>query len=161
MRVPPAVRNVPARRESFPLLLQTPGGHFHGEQNTRICAAAADISLHGVDDLRARGSPVAAQQRYARQDHSRSAVSALHRANLEERLLQRVQPSVVLQALDGCDLPARGSANRGDARPRRGAVDEYSASAALALAATVFASREIEIVAQNAEQASLRVGVDF
>src|SRR6266404_3246831 len=70
-----------------------------------------------------------------------------------------MQPSLALQAFDGRDLPASGGAERGDARPRRCAVDEHGAGAALALAAAVLASGEIEIVAQNAEQASLRVRV--
>src|SRR6266571_7523600 len=70
-----------------------------------------------------------------------------------------MQPSLALQAFDGRDLPARGGADRGDARARRCAVDEHGAGAALALAAAVLASREVEIVAQNTEQASLRVRI--
>ena len=77
----------------------------------RIGATAADIAVHVLDDFFARGLGVLAQEADARHDHAAGAIAALHGASLEERLLERVELAVLLEALDRRDLAQR--------RPRR------------------------------------------
>ena len=57
-------------------------------------------------------------------------------------------------------LPAT-AASRVDARARRLAVDEHRARAALPFAAAVLAAGQVEVVAQDREQAVARLAVDL
>ena len=89
------------------------------------------------------------------------AVAALHRAGVEERLLERVQlavassrPSIVVIALPAT-APTRVEAGAG-----RLAVDQHGAGAAPALAAAVLGAGQVQVVAQDAQQAAVGIGVD-
>src|SRR5579863_6205760 len=99
------------------------------------------------------------QQRDAAHDHSRSAVAALHRPGFEKRFLQRVEASVIFQAFNRRDALPGGLGNRRNARSHSFAIQQNSAGAALPFSTTVLRARQIQVVAQNAEQASLRAGV--
>src|SRR5262249_37826767 len=90
-------------------------------------------------------------------DHARRAISALHRVRIDERLLKRMKTSVFFEAFDGDDLFAGGRAYGCDAGTRRLSVDQHRARSALAFAASVFAARQVQIFAQNREEASARV----
>src|SRR5690606_16090552 len=74
-------------------------------------------------------------------------------------LLYGVELPVLGEALDGNDGLALGFRQGRDARHDGTVVDEDGAGAALALAATVFGAREVEILAQGFEQRPLRVGL--
>ena len=80
------------------------------------------------------------------------AVAALERLGLEERLLDRVEPAVLLEALDRDDLLARGLGDRRLAGRRRLAVEQHRAGAALPLAAAVLGAGQVEAVAQDREE---------
>ena len=68
--------------------------------------------------------------------------------------------SPLRQPFDGGDLLLRDRANPGDARALRFSVDQDRAGAALAFAAAVLASGQIEMLAQHGQQAGLRIGVN-
>ena len=76
----------------------------------------------------------------------------MHRADLEKRLLQRMQSPVLLQPFDSRDFFLPDLANRSKAGVRWRAIDQNRARAALAFAAAVFGAREIEPIAKDGEQ---------
>src|SRR5262249_47539778 len=90
----------------------------------------------------------------------RSAITALHRAALEKGFLQRVQLAVALEPFDRGDFFSFAVAKRCDARAGRLAVDEHSARAAASLAASILAAGEIELVAEDAQEAAFGIGLD-
>ena len=105
----------------------------------------------------ARGLGILAQEADAAHDHAAGAVAALHGPGLEERLLERVELAVFLEALDGRDLASADPAEPGDARADRLAIDQNGTGAASAFAAAVLGTRQAEFVAQHAEQGLLGV----
>ena len=102
--------------------------------------------------MRRARSRVALEQRDRRQDHTGHAVAALHRVFLDEGFLDRVQFPVLRQALDGFDVAAFDLRNLCLAGSNRIAVEQHGAGAALAFAAAVFGSREVQVLAQHLEQ---------
>ena len=94
-----------------------------------------------------------AKQPDRRDDHARRAVPALKRFGVEKGLLDRMQLVGRADRLDRRDRLAGDGADARDARPGRLAVDEDGAGAALALAASEFAAGEIELVAQDGQEA--------
>jgi hypothetical protein len=65
------------------------------------------------------------------------------------------------EALDCSDFIFADGSDLGAARALRGSVDEHGAGAALSFAAAVLRSGEVELVAQDAKQGPLRVGVNL
>jgi hypothetical protein len=61
------------------------------------------------------------------------------------------------QAFDGDNLFAGGGAYFGDAGVAGQAIQQHGASAALTFTTTVFTTGKIEMVAQDAEQADIRI----
>ena len=102
-------------------------------------------------DLARVGMRIVIQESDGRHDHARRAVAALHRAAVEERLLNRMQPFAIARPsiVRICLPPTVDSWSR---TTRALAVDQDGARAALAFAAAVFAAREAEVVAQDVEQ---------
>src|SRR6266404_9671133 len=68
-----------------------------------------------------------------------------------------MQLTILFETFDGHDLFAGHAANLSDAGTRRLSVDKHGARAALTLAASVLAARQVEIVAQHAEQTRRRI----
>src|SRR3981081_4312399 len=106
----------------------------------RISSATADVPFHGPSNLGLAGMRSFFQQPNARDDHARRTVAALHRVGLNKCLLPRVKPAVLSNALDGSDLFSGNGGCRSDARAHRRSVYEHGTSAALALAASIFAA---------------------
>src|SRR4051812_36144807 len=129
-----------------------PGRLSEGRNDPRIGAAAADIPLHVLEDLLAAGIRILLQQRYPGHDHPGRAVAALHGARLEKSFLQRMQPAVALETLDGDDRLIADAAGRRHTGAYRAAVYQHRATAALPFPAAVLGAREVEIVAQDAEK---------
>src|SRR5262245_66357445 len=71
-----------------------------------------------------------------------------------------MKPAVLLEAFNRGDLFPGCCCNFSDAGTCCLAVDEHGACAALTFAAAVFAAGQVEIVTQDAQQASITVGVD-
>jgi hypothetical protein len=75
----------------------------------------------------------------------------LHGALVQECLLDRVQAVALGEAFNGSNLLLGNIADARDAGSARLAIDQDRTSAALAFAAAVLASGQIEMVAQDEE----------
>src|SRR5262249_850 len=145
---------------SFAASLHSNRRFLDGRDDSRINSAAADVAVHDADNFVAAWLRVAAQQCEGRHQHPRSAIAALQCPRLQKCLLQRMKLVAGREALNGANWLAFGGAGLRRAGSRRLAVDQYSAGPAAALAATVFATGQVQIVAQYAEQAALSIGGD-
>ncbi len=82
-------------------------------------------------------------------DQPRRAEPALHRAVLDERLLQRVQLVAVGQPFDGLDLGVLCFKGRVNARVDRLPVDDHGAGPALGFLAADLGARQPEVEPQH------------
>src|SRR5688572_3991109 len=136
---------------------RSPGCALDGADNPRIGAAAAEIAVHVLDDLRTRGLLVAREQVGRLHDLSGLAVAALRHLLRDPGALQRMI-GLGRKPFDGGDALA-GDLRRGDlARARGTAVDMDGAGATQAGAAAEFGAAELEMLAHDPEQR--RVGCD-
>jgi phenylalanine-4-hydroxylase len=92
------------------------------------------------------------QKRERGQNHSRGAVAALHGIAFDEGLLQRMQLLSLSNTFNRGDLFTRGAGDGRQTRAVRDAIDKNRTGAALAFAATIFGSREIQFFAQNIKE---------
>ena len=129
------------------------GGQPHRVEDLLVARAAAQVAGQRLADLGVGRIRVARQQVVAGHDQPRRAEAALHRARLDEGLLDGVQLLALGQPLDGDDLAALGLPGEHEARAHELAVEVDRARAALALLAGVLGAREVEVVAQRHEQA--------
>jgi hypothetical protein len=83
----------------------------------------------------------------------------LHGALIQECLLYRMQAVALGEAFNGGDLPLSRIADSRNTGSAGLAIDQDGASAALAFAAAVLASCQIEMVAQYEEQAGFGIHV--
>src|SRR5262245_42002558 len=114
------------------------GGEMDRIDDLVIAGAAADVAGDRFFDIfRSRfGGPI--EQSFHRDNISRRAVAALHRAGVDKRLLHRMQCIAVGETFDGRDFGAVGIGRHGDARVDRLAVINNRAGAALAGVAAKF-----------------------
>ena len=120
-----------------------------------IPRAATEIPAQLVENLLPRRCPVLGQERAGGHQHAGGAEAALHRAPIDERLLQRRELFRLLQALDGCHLAAVDFDRQVRARTHGVAVDEHRACAAHLHVAGSLGAFETEPVAQHVEQERL------
>ena len=92
--------------------LEIRGGLLDSLDDTTVGSTPAEISLHETDDRLLTRPGILHQQAKRRHDHPRRAIAALHRPMVQKCLLERMKPSVLLQALDGADSPACDGARR-------------------------------------------------
>jgi hypothetical protein len=116
--------------------------------NSRVGSAAADIALHGGYDLRVRGIRLRSEKRHGGKDHSRSAVGALHGAFVEKGLLHRVKVVPLRKSLNRCDGLPRDGGDGSIARAPWPAINEHGAGTTLTFATAVFATRQIQLLAE-------------
>ena len=120
--------------------------------DARVSPAAADVLVHRLDDgivCRRGGRREQADRGH---DHAGRAVAALHRFVFEERRLNRVQASVLLQRLDRDDGFSLEERRFRLARLHRLAIDEHRARAAVTFTAAVLGAGQVEVVPQHREQ---------
>src|SRR6266850_5239636 len=134
---------------------------FDGGGDTLVGSATTDVAIHGTHDLMVRRLRVFSQQREGGENHAGCAEAALHGVVLQKGLLERMQAPVLFETLDGDDGLVADSSNLRMAGTGGHTIDQDGAGAALAFTAAIFTAGEIEIVAQNAEQSSLAVDIDF
>ena len=125
------------------------GGLLNGGDDSGMRAAAADISLQSLHDLRFAGIGVFLEQRDAADNHSRRAVRTLKRTLIEECLLHGMKLAVLFEAFNGDDRFSGGIVDGELAGTPWRAVQQNCAGAALAFAATIFGSGEAEFFAQR------------
>ena len=133
-------------------------GQFDRVENLLVAGAAADVAAEALLDLLAVRERIGAQRRGGGHHHAGDAVAALAGARLVERLLQHGELARLAQAFDGLDRRALGLRDRDQAGFQQHAVDEHRAGAAFAGAAAFLGAGVAEIVAQEVEQAQVRLG---
>ena len=133
-------------------------GQFDRVENLLVAGAAADVAAEALLDLLAVRERIGAQGCGGGHHHARDAVAALAGARLVERLLQHGELARFAQPLDSLDRRALGLRDRHQAGFQQHAVDEYRAGAAFAGAATFLGAGVAQIVAQEVEQAQVRLG---
>ena len=100
------------------------------------------------------------EHRDRRHHHARRAIAALKRFGVEKRLLHRMEPVAARQTFNGSNRFARRRRKFDDAGAQRRAVDQHRTRAAVPFAAAELAASQIEVVAEDREQAVARVGAD-
>src|SRR5439155_9102730 len=121
-----------------------------------VPGAAAEIAGKRLADLVVRGVRIATEQLGSCDDEARGAEAALDCPGLGECLLQRMQRTLLREALDRDDLvPVRLSCED-EARAEEGSVEDDGARSAFALLARVLRAGEAEPVAKRSEQALAR-----
>ncbi len=137
------------------------GGERDRLDDLGVAGAAADVAGDRLDDLGARRSGIAREQRVRGQDHRRRAVAALHAVRLAERILHgRELARPGRHALDGGDGVAVGLHREHQAGAHRRAVDQHGAGAAHAVLAAGMRAGEPQPLAQAIEQARARLDLD-
>jgi hypothetical protein len=125
-----------------------------------VCPATADVSLHGVDNFIRLGRGIFLEQGDAGENHARRAVSALKRVGFEEGLLQSVQLSVLFQPFNGRDVFSGGGAGGRNAGPRRFSVEQHRTGATLSLTASILGAGEVQVFPKDIQQTTFGVSVD-
>ncbi len=126
----------------------------HRVEDLLVAGAAAEVAGERLADLGLARRGVAREQVVRRHDQARRAEAALHRARLEEGLLDRMETRPRRrQALDGHDRRALGLAREHEARAHQRPVQVHRAGAALALLAGVLRARQAHPLAQHVQQA--------
>src|SRR6266511_333014 len=108
--------------------------------------------LDGLADLRLARARIGVQQVLGHHQHPRRAVAALEGMIVAERLLERMQPSVVGEALDRLDRGAVRLDGQHHAALDRLAVVEDRAGATVAGVAADVRAGQLEVVAEEVDQ---------
>jgi hypothetical protein len=125
---------------------------LHSGDDSLIGSAAADVSLHSLQNLWFAGMRVPVQQCNRTHNHAWRAVSALKCFFIQKSLLDGMEPASALEAFDCCDVFPGCRAYRSAARSDWLAVEKYGACPALSFATTVLRAGEVETVTQNRQQ---------
>src|SRR5262245_33363000 len=134
-------------------------GKLDGVENLLVTGAAADVSAKAFLDFLAVGEWICPERRRRGHHHAGDAIAALARACLMEGLLQYAELSGLCERLDCFDgLPLR-LRERHKAGFHQNAVDEHRARAAFAGAAAFLVAAQIEVVADEIEQALMWLAV--
>ena len=115
-----------------------------------LCVGVAVIA---VTIARRLGGAPFREEADRRHDLAGRAVPALEGVVADEGLLHRMQPVPLHQTFDRCDPFVGHRAHLGDAGASRITVHQHGARATLAFATSILASGQIELIAQNAQQA--------
>ena len=125
-----------------------------------VPGAAAQVPGKPILDLGAGRLRDSVEQGLRRDELARDAEPALRRATVEERLLERAQPSVDRQPLDGRHLCSVGLHAEHQARVDAAPVDEHRARTALPDEAALLGAGQGEILTEDIEQGVVRLDLD-
>src|SRR5262245_39636551 len=123
-----------------------------------VCAATAGVR-DGRVDVGIGGIWTTLEQSKRAHDHARLAIAALRRVEFLPRDLHRMA-AVSGDAFDSCDLLTLRRAGGETAGSHSLTIHVYSACTALPDAATELGSRQPNMIANDPEQGSLRIGVN-
>ena len=126
-----------------------------GAPDPRVGAAPAELAGQRGRRPRVVRMRGLAEQRRRRHQPAGRAVTALHRAGLQPRLLHRVQDAVFGQALDRRHPLACGGGGRRRAGRHGAAADQHRAGPAGALAAAELGAGQPEVVPEHRQQAAV------
>jgi hypothetical protein len=124
-----------------------------GFADALVSAAAADVAAHGRVDVCVSGIGFLGEERDGGHDLAGLAVAALRDVLGDPSLLDGVA-AVGGETLDGGDIFASHTRDRGDAGARGFAVDVHGAGSAEGHAAAEFRAGHIESVAKDPAEAS-------
>ena len=137
------------------------GRRQDGVDDLLVAGAATEVPAQRVSHALGRRRRLLRQERLGRQQHARRAEPALHRAAVDERLLQGVEPFPVGQPLDRRQLAAVGLDRQIRAGTHRRPVDQHRARPAHLHVARALRALELQAIAQDVEQQRLRTHVDL
>jgi len=129
---------------------------FDRLKDLQITRAAAEISRERFSNLIARGVWILIEQRFCRNENCRSAVAALRRPKISERLLQRMQPAIRAEAFYRFNFSFIAFDSQEQAREDGFSVEKDGAGAAFAEFTAMFSAGMVEIFAEDFEQGLVR-----
>src|SRR5262249_30235090 len=148
LRGPPTGRPGPERKKSCSRL-HTPFARVHhlfnGRDDVEIGAAAADVAAHQLADLVSRPCTAFFYQADGRTDLPRSAVPALERIVIDERLLNRMKRALFREPFDRRHRSAVLHDRQRQAGIDAAAINQDGAGAALTVIAAFFRAGETEV----------------
>jgi len=130
-------------------------------EDAHVRAAAADVAGQSTSDLSIVGPRVAAEQRYQAHDETWCAESALERRVFDESILNWMEIVSIRQTFDSGDRLTGRRIHWSDARVRSPAVEQDRAGSAIPLTASIFASCQAQVMAQDGEKSCLPIHVHF
>src|SRR5262245_30754539 len=138
-----------------------PGGALDGADDPLLAAAATQVGVHVLADLRLGGIGFLGEQGGPLHDHAAGAVAALQRLLGDEGSLQRVWLVLGAEPLEGDD-PGIGAKRlqRRLAGAHGAAVDVHRAGTTQPVAASELRAVEGQVVAQHVDQRRIGVGLD-
>ena len=128
------------------------GGRRAGEDGVHdlpVAGAAAEVAAQVVHHVGLGRRRLLVEQRHGGQQHAGRAEPALHRAVIDERLLERMEGIGVAEALHREHLAAVGLDGEVGAGADRRAVDEHRAGAADLEVAGALGALQVEPVAER------------
>src|SRR5207249_1996466 len=131
-------------------------GQFHGLVDLHVSRVAAQVARQRLLDLVARRLGVLGEQRFGGEQERGGAVAALRRAQLGERVLERMELPAHRHPLDGLHAPPGAREAEHEAGEDRLAVHQHGAGTALAQLTAVLRAGEPEVLAQHFKQRLVR-----
>ena len=145
--------------DGFVSMFGSPSSGFHavrralnGADHPQVRAAAANITVQRLLDVRDGRMRIFVQQGFRAHDHAVHAVAALRGLLLNERGLQRVRMGDAAQAFESGDVSFLRGGNREDAGAHGVAFHQHGARAACAEAAAEARPVQLRVVAQDIQQ---------
>src|SRR5690348_12122012 len=157
--LPDAIQRLRSWRRWF--TAQARRGQFDRFVDLDVAGAAAQVARQCLLDVVSSRLRIGYEQCLGSEQKRRRAVAALRRAELRERVLQRVQPTAGGHSLDRLHTAAGAGEAQHQTRQHRGAVEQHGAGAALSQLAAVLRAREAQVLAQHLEQRFVRREGDF
>src|SRR5436190_5986432 len=140
------------RRRFRVLAPQARRGQLHGLVDLEVAGAAAEVAGERLLDRSARGAGLDGEQCLGREQERGGAVAALRRAQLGERVLERVQLAARRHAFDGRDAMSGTGKAEQQAGEHGRAVEQDRAGPALAQLTPMLGAREPRVFPQHLEQ---------
>ena len=123
-----------------------------GGDDAGVSAAATDVAVQGFANGRVVRIRVASQQGEHRQDHAGRAVTALGGADLDERLLHRVQCAGAREGLYGRDLMTLRIADSTPTGVFRLTINQHRARSTRPLTAARLGARKTQFASKCRQQ---------
>src|SRR5438132_790358 len=152
LRVP--IQRLPRRLGLLPP--QAGRRQLHRLVDLQVARAAAQVARQRLLDLVTRGSRVLVEQRFGGEQEGGRTVPALRRAELGERVLERMQRPTLCHPLDRLHAMPRAREAEHQAGEHGLPVHEHGARAALAQLAAMLRAGETHVFTQHFEQGLVR-----
>src|SRR5581483_908216 len=135
-----------------------PRRRHHRVGDLLVAGAPAQVAGQRLAHLRLGALGALVEKRLGGEDHARDAVAALHRAVLDERLLDRIEAPIAGEPLDGDDPTALALCGEHDAAVHRAPVEQHGAYPALGLEAVLLGAGQPQIDTEHVQESAVRLG---